>query len=434
MVMQGGGIPPQQNTMHDSAIGWFILCMVFVALFFLFWYYNSETVKSSFRWFRWAEMWAISAVVDEEYTVQWEDVNGTILHIPINGQGGALETTAMFEPEDLDGRTMHMIGTITMAPMQKPFIVMLGMMALWCAVNGPGTQFRRKFNVDSLLTVQAKNFPVIAPFVKFNPAEQKPRPPGSPVPSTLPPFAEALGPEEWIAYNQIPIPDGNLDESATYRSFARQLGGRWKGVMHLPTHKQVLLAAFCLKSVREREEADDILGELARCWSHKKGLKLSRKILVRSKKILRSRSLASVILPQANQHAFQSTAMVRALATAREEGGVMAPAQFVWLRAYDRTLWYPLNNLGRQSFHMEAIGAMAHYRAEKQTGRPIPKPKLDGAVESIVDYMNSNRARPIPQLDYKLSKRKGIKKPKGTGIKKPANAQTGKKVKKKKKA
>ena len=76
--------------------------------------------------------------------------------------------------------------------------------------------------------------------------------------------------------------------------------------------------------------------------------------------------------------------MLRALLTAREEGGVLSPSQFVWLRGYDRNLWYPLNNLGRQSCHMEAIGAMAHFRIERRAQRPIPKPKVQDTLLKIM--------------------------------------------------
>jgi len=223
-----------------------------------------------------------------------------------------------------------------------------------------------------------------------------------------------LGPEEWIAYNQIPVPDGQINEQAAYLAFARQLGPRWQGALRLAPYKQILLASFCLKAKRKRLPADEMLGRLAGCWSADKGLQLGkdRKLLKEAQKILRNKDMAGKMLARCNQHAFQTTVLLRALATAREEGGVLAPAQFVWLRAHDRTLWYPLNNLGRQSYHMEALGAMSHYKSERMTQRPIPKPKVQDAVKTISDYMSSRRARPIPQLDYSKSKKRGIKKPK----------------------
>ena len=54
---------------------------------------------------------------------------------------------------------------------------------------------------------------------------------------------------------------------------------------------------------------------------------------------------------------------------------------------------------------------MAHFRVEKRAKRPIPKPKVDDAVKSITDYMETLDARPIPTLDYSASKdKRGIKK------------------------
>ncbi len=178
------------------------------------------------------------------------------------------------------------------------------------------------------------------------------------------------------------------------------------------TYDHIMLVSFCLIEVSKRGDADDILGRLSLCWDFKGGLRLSRdKSLLRdARKVLRNKELSGKTLAQANRHAFVTTAMLRALSFAREEGGVLAPSLFVWLRAHDRTLWYPLNNLGRQSFHMEALGAMSHYRAEKMTQRPIPVPKLEDAIETIKEYMGSMRARPVPQLDYSGSKKRGVKK------------------------
>lgn len=412
--MSGG----QQQTTHDNAIGWFILAMVFLALFLLFWYFFEDQVKSGYRWVRYGEIWVISKFVSDDYTVPWTDIDGQVYQFNLNDQ--MLENIAKLEPDQLNARYLHMISTLAMTPLKIPFMLILAALAFWAISVGPGTQFRRKLNLDGLIGVQAKTFPVIAPFIKFNPSKLQPRAPGAPVPAEINLFAEALGPEEWVAYNQIPIPDGQLDENVTYKAFAKQLGPRWTGAMKLPAYKKILLAAFCLKAARKRKDADELLGRIAKCWSPDKGLDLKKDkdIVKQANKILKSRNISSNVLTKCNQHAFHTTALLRALLTAREEGGVMAPAQFVWLRGYDRTLWYPLNNLGRQAYHMEALGAMAHFKAERLTQRPIPRPKLDYAVYSIKEYMTSDRARPIPQLDYSASKQKGVKKPKG-GVKKP---------------
>jgi intracellular multiplication protein IcmP len=268
------------------------------------------------------------------------------------------------------------------------------------------------FDLNTLIKKQANIFPIIAPFIHFNPAKLPPRPPGAPVPSEMPIFAEALSPEEWIVFNEIPVSGKTLDEEVATKAYTKQLGARWRGAKYLAPYRQVLLAAFCLKASRKRSDSDTMLARLAQCWSEKDGLKLSRdrKLLREARAILGNQNMSATVLKRCNEHAWENTAMIRGLMTARSEGGVLAPAQFVWLRAHDRALWYPLNNLGRQSFHMEAMGAMAHFKAEKMAQRPIPRPKVADAVKTLSEYLAGGKARALPQLDYSKSKKRGVKK------------------------
>lgn len=420
MAQQGQGI-----TLHDNAIGWIILGGVFFAVFLLFWYFNEYAVKSLFRWLRWSEMWFVSLFVTDDYTVYW---HGDKLTPKPNTYSQWVDAVPKIPSGRLDNETISAISTLAMEPLKLPFALVIVLMSVWVLLRGPGTEFRRKMGLDELIAAQSKNFPAIAPFVEFNPSNQPPRAPGSPVPAELPAFAEALGPEEWLAYNQIPLPDGKVDQDATYRAFSKQLGARWQGSQKLAPYKQIILASFCLKASRKRKEADEMLGRLANCWSFEKGLNLGRdkKLLNEARSILRKKEMAETVLSKCNLHGFETTALLRGLMTAREEGGVLAPSAFLWLRSHDRTLWYPLNNLGRQAFHTEALGAMSHFKAERLTRRPIPKPKVDGAVKSIVDYMASRRARPVPALDYKGAKNT-------RGVKQPANVNKGKPAPQKKK-
>lgn len=397
---------------HDNAIGWFILLVLAIAIMWLIWYAFEFEIKSMIRYIRWAEMWVVSFFVSPDYTIPYNNTNINFHKL--------VDQTYDLPYKRLDDTTMGIINTGAMYPLRYVYALIIILFATWALFRGPETQFRRQLGLDSLIKVQSHNFPVIAPFVNFNPAKQPVRPPGSPVPAELPLFSEALGPEEWLAYNQIPIPDGEIDEEATKNAFAQQLGQPWRGAQNLPDYKKILLASFCLKAARKRNDSDKMLSDLAECWDPKTGLRLPNSLVTQANRVLKDRNLSHETLSQANRHAYQTTAMMRALYCARNEGGVLAPAQFVWLRGYDRALWYPLNNLGRNTYHMEGIGAIAHYKQERVIDRPIPKPKMDFAVDSIIEYMSSNAARPIPQLDYsKAKKTKGVKAPKSAGIKKP---------------
>jgi intracellular multiplication protein IcmP len=392
--------PP--NTLYENGIGWAILLLIFGILAYIFWYYYASEVRDIIRWIRYGEMWLLSWFLGDDYTILFKGRE-------FNWNEG-FKVTPRYHADELTFQHLSYFNALTMQPLKIAFMMICGIGALWCLTAGPHTQYRKSLSLEGLINRQGKNFRIISPFIKFNPTKQKPRPPGSPVPAELPLFAEALGPEEWLAYNSIPTPDGKIDEGATAKAFEKQLGDRWKGPNALKPYQQVLLAAFCLKAARKRADCDDMLGRLALCWGET-GLKLGRdrSLLRDARRILRDSNLAGKTLSQCNRHAFITTAMLRALAFARSEGGVLAPAQFVWLRAHDRTLWYPLNNIGRQSYHMEALGAMSHFKTERMTQRPIPVPKMEDAVKVIKEYMASQRARPIPQLDYSGSKKKGIK-------------------------
>lgn len=398
----------QQNkdTTSTLAVGWALMLLVLGFLAWVFWYYNKFLIMDTVRWIRWAELSLVRLVVDDGTPVA-TTATGQTISLGAFIDGAVAHTPTLSLSPDL----ISTISSITMPYYLVIFSGVLVVMALWTVFYGPGTRFRRRLEgLDQLIAAQSRAFPYIRPLVDFDPGKQPFRPPGAPVPATLPPFAEALAPEEWIAYHQIPTLTGReIDHAAAAQAFSKQLGRPWRGWTYLPAYRQVLLAAFCLKAARKRKEADDLLGDLACCWN-KGSLKLTTKIVREARRVLKNRKLSEKTLAKCNLHAFEHTALLRALLTAREEGGVLAAATFIWLRGYDRALWYPLTNLGRNAYHMEAMGAMCHFKAEKMAQRPIVRPKIEGAVESLSDYMKTYRARPIPQLDYTGSRRRGIQK------------------------
>lgn len=392
---------------HDSAIGWLLLAIIVFLLLVLLWYFQGENIRDAVRYLRIAEMWVLSWFIDTNKVV-YTAGNTSLTFQQI------YEITKATPKEELTSEAMGLISTVTLQPLRFFFTGVICLFGILVLFRGPKSLYRRKYDINGLLKRQSENFPYIAPFVTFNPSDQPPRAPGSPVPAELPLFAEALGPEEWVAYHDVPVPDGKLDEEAAARVFARELGPPWRGALKMPAYKQILLAACCLKAQRKRAESDKMLGDLSLCWSHNNGLKIPASLLREARKVLKDKDKAGKVIARCNQHAYENTAMIRALQIARDEGGVLAPAQFLWLRGYDRSLWYPLNNLGRQAFHAEALGTMCHYKAEKMSQRPIPRPKMEDAVRQLADYLASGNARPIPALDYSNSKKRPIKKVKGS--------------------
>lgn len=405
----------------------FFVAAITIGISIALWMTFKPQLLQLYIWTRQAELAVASVWTDDDYSVD----------IVAGGQQGTLtfgQARTMIDtitPKELMSENVNKweIMSATSKATLKPFRIVFGffmaIMIYFVWFRGPTSWFRKVFKLDDLIKNQAKTFKVIKPIVNFNPSSQPHRAPGAPVPAELPLFAEALSPEEWIAFNKIPVIDDEIDKEETQKAFEKQLMGPWKGAQSLPPYLQVLLAAFALKSARKRDEADDMLGRIAGCWDHKKGLQLSKDktLLSKSRKTLRNKDISAKILKECNRHAYVTTAMLGALKLARSEGGVLAPAQFIWLRGHERTLWYPLNNLGRQSFHAEAMGAMSHFRAESMVQRPIPKPMVNDAVQVMEEYAKTLKENniPIPPLDYSMVKNKKAAN-KNKGVLKPAGA------------
>lgn len=407
----------------NDGIWMLFFIIAFICVFFVgIWFVLKPQILQGYLWVRQGEV-AIASL--------WTD-NDDVINIGKTSTmtfGEASELIQTLTPKILlrdDVKHWQIIQATSAAiltPLKIPSGIIFLFMAGYAMFRGPTSYFRKTINLDGLIEKQSRTFKIVQPFVKFNPLNDiPPRSPGDPVPAELPLFAEALGPEEWLAFHKIPLRDGKLNKESAHNAFTHQLGGKWQGMKKLAPYLQVLLAAFALKTARKRIESDNLLGELAICWNHKDGLKLNRDIISRSRKILKNKEISEITLNECNRHAYISTALIGALEKARSEGGVLAPAQFVWLRGHDRLLWYPLNNLGRQSFHMEAVGTISHYRAEKHVKRPIPKPMVNDAVITLNAYVNDpQRIQPIPQLDFSMiknkqapNKNKGVMKPMGT--------------------
>ena len=387
--MSGG----QQKSPHEDFIMAGIVCGLIFGVCAVIWYAFHDQLTNLMRYIRLVEMWVLN----------WWPSDHSKIYVPDIPQPQSLDTWIDWlkkAPVSEIGSAELRASTYIAVPGLRPlFSVILGIMAIWAMFRGPNTQYRRKLTLETLIKEQSKSFPAIAPFVKFNPMKQPFRVVGQAVPATLPLFAEALSPEEWVTYNEIQVQGNQIDVNQTYQALMTQLGGRWQGPEKLPLHAQGLYAAFALRHARKRKDSEELLGEMARSWSAEGGLNMPSKLKSKIRKINNDPKLGGAIRKYADQHAYETTALLRCLKRARDEGGVLAPASFLWLRGVDRNLWYPLNNQGRRSYHPEAVGALVHYTNELIAGQKIPTPRFDEVIKGIQETITGAGARPLPPLD-----------------------------------
>jgi intracellular multiplication protein IcmP len=364
------------------------------ALAWAIWHFFHAQLTEVLRWIRVGEMWIATLLVGHDYAVMVPNAGKQSMNVWRDWLPKA-RVSEIGVPEII------VITYVAVLPLRSIFAGMLGLMMLWAIFYGPGTKYRRRMTLEDLIKEQARSFPAIAPFIKFNPLNMPYRVPGDPVPGTLPMFSEALSPEEWIAFHEIKVQNNQLDMNKAYQALALQLGKRWQGPLKLSMPAQGLYAAFALRHARKRKESEDLLNQLSLAWSPEKGLDLPLKLKAQIRQIIKNPKLGGALQKYTDKHAFETTALLRALSRSREEGGVLAPASFLWLRGQDRTLWYPLNNLGRKSYHPEAVGALVHYTNELIAGQKIPTPRFEDVIKGIEAFLRGPGSRAIPPLDKK---------------------------------
>ena len=391
-----------QKSPHEDFIMFFTVLFILFGLGWCIWHFFQEELTWFVKWVRVGELHLVSMIYGDQYKIY--DPDNTVMRV------GYWRTALSKLPvSQIDVDTIEESTYIAVLPLKIVFMAAMALMAIVATLYGPGTHYRRRMNLEALMAEQAKVFTAIRPFLKFDPRKLPFRAPGQPVPSQLPIFSEALAPEEWLAYHEVKVVGGVLDRNRAYQALALQLGNRWQGPEKLPLHAQGLFAVCALKHCRKRKESEAMLSLLAQSWSADKGFRPSGKLKSMIKAAIRNPKVGGALCKYADQHAYETTAMARSLQRAREEGGVLAPAEFLWLRGQDRTLWYPLNNLGRKSYSVEAVGALVHYTNELIAGQKIPMPRFDEVIEGFEKYMKSGAARAIPELDKKAGGAKNWK-------------------------
>ena len=223
-------------------------------------------------------------------------------------------------------------------------------------------------------------------------------------PPLLPPHSScSLRPEDWLEAQGYVSRRGRssdllsdedcerLSEDGLCEAFEKQLGKPWKGFARLAPCKRALAAAFACFHNYESEKGHDLMnrlsmlavGRAADRFGMDEAISRDSRLSAEIDKILdssRSCDLSAVAM----RHAWETTAMIAMLAAARKDRGVLSSASFLWLKREDRGLWYALNNAGNAAIMAEAAGALAHFRAERQIGRPLRRPATRQAASAFL--------------------------------------------------
>lgn len=198
----------------------------------------------------------------------------------------------------------------------------------------------------------------------------------------------AATPMEFLRDNDIVFENGLFDEETRDvrlpEVFAAQLGKPWTGLERADLYVQcvgILCAIHYLRrktSLMERET-------LAIAWSKGKDGTEAMKALVA--KYIKDKDVIKVVDTICNKHAYANTGLYALLDKCRARAGVLASADFGYLKPLDRSLWYSLSNCGRRRFFIESAGVVSHFFAERVTANPLVEPNVENAINGLEDYI-----------------------------------------------
>lgn len=306
-----------------------------------------------------------------------------------------------------------------------PFFLVLGVLS-W---RGAGrlTRCRQVHTARSLMGVLVKRFPSLTPAVRFDALA-----PGS---AQRGPWRVAMSPIEWLwahkaIYLESSVPGGRnpvprdwifktkgdfvvntsspllkagsrarrslrVDRTRVESLLKRQLGRPFTGFERLPYYAQGLAAAFAAfgNGQEGRKQGQAMLDQMSSSIvetvpdAPKGGGKGAGRSVFTvdatgAADLWKKYACAEMAEILAIHKSFTNVWMTALLGYARRRG-TLPTAQFVWLRAIDRTLWYALNQYGGRRPWVEATGVWAHFEAEQTLEQALLEPEILDAADWV---------------------------------------------------
>lgn len=259
-------------------------------------------------------------------------------------------------------------------------LILLGF-AFWVFTQHVNLRFNFVFDMKRLRATEAGNWPQITPVVNQDLVD---------IDIEEGPWAMAKTPVQFGKkhdllnyYTLEGKPRVSAHKGMAHRVFATQLGPLWRGPEKLPIHARALFAAFAAKANRDDKGSKALIHHIAKSYTSTG----SRLDYTGTDEMLNKYANTKLVKRAVRQHAYVLTVMASMLDLARTDG-VMACADFLWLKTVDRRLWFVLNSVGRQTAVPEAAGPFSHWNAEIAFGRPLKTPMVDQAVNAYIEALD----------------------------------------------
>lgn len=362
----------QQQGQNDNSMGFLWIIIAIFGAGALLWYTEREIIIGIYFQIKSAEISVISV-----FTNSLAPVKAYIQNTPAN----AVEWNDIVKVSNAVGGKLAI-----------PVAIIFALLSILLYKNNAGNRYRKAHSMSSLAEQEKQNWPYITPILGLDLVN---------TPIDDGPWAMSEKPMDFAKRNKLlkeemkKIDDTGLKRDyritvtvkrgRANRLFARQLGKPWTNVWKLPPYQRALFAIFAAKGEGDRDIANNLLRQIA--MSAKSDSLHPNKLNFKgADALLKKHENSKLIKKVINTHAFFYTVMASMIDVARLDG-VLASAEFLWLKPMDRTLWYVLNTVGRQTAPPEVAGIFAHWLAEKGIERPLTIPMVDEASFALEEAL-----------------------------------------------
>lgn len=357
----------------DNALDFLWIIVMVLGAIVLTWYFGKEYIAQGIFTVRTYEIKAIEWILGG-----WNKaVQFSHLPLPQAGLQDLQEWTVYMQqkPVNLQVATLMNLSTAVGKYLAIPIALILTLLAGLIYRTNLTAKLKNIYSMNRLKKIEQPDWPQITPVLELDLVKED---------INKGPWAMAMTPLEFCKKNNLlKISSDNqqtqasLLAGAAQRVLSLQLGGIWAGVERLPIHAQALFGIFAARANRDRDAADALLKQIALSSAHTGKLDFTGAAEL-AKKYATTKGVQQIV----RRHAYVNSAMASMLELARTDG-VLASADFLWLKPVDRKLWYMLNSVGRQTAVPEIAGAFAHWLVEKQTKRALKVPMVQEAVKAL---------------------------------------------------
>lgn len=365
---QGGG--QQQQGSGDNSMDFLWLIVLIVGGIAVLWYFAHNQISNFVLQVRLYEIYFI------EYILSGYAKIAEFAKLPIPNTDSLVTALGFINssPDNVKIAQLVSVSNIVGWYLTFPIFAFIMILAFITYFTNIASRFRHIYSMESLKKSEHRIWPQVTPVLKVD-LVKKDLDEG--------PWAMSLTPMLFAKKHHLLIENREngkvnvtLNEGAAFRVFALQLGQFWREIETLPLHIQALFAIFLCRANHDREAGDVLLNQIAKS-------SLSEKLDFSGTKELVKKHINSKFAKYAvSRHAYILTVMATLLELARTDG-VLATAEFLWLKPIDRPLWYMLNAVGRQTAFPEVGGAFAHWIAEKKADRALRVPMVDESVKAL---------------------------------------------------